>query len=307
MASAEEPERPWMRFVSWLSGLAILAAVVLVTARVGELRTFIELITQAEPRWLGLALALQASTYVSSAAVWWRTLRRGGSPLAMQTLVTLSLAKLFTDQVLPSGGLSGSLLLTERLLRRGVSEGVAMAALLLGLIGYYGAYALMVVASLLVLPPSFLLHPLPPPWLKGVIHPLSLALGTTLLVVAFGIPVFVLRLRRLDASLPGWLAAVPGVRSLLAAMVAAPTDLLRSPWLITRAIAFEGLVFLADAATLFGRRKARQPPQLGAPPPRAAGRSRRSTACRRSQRVRETGRRSSGPPRRRRARPPPRR
>ena len=120
-----------------------------------------------------------------------------------------------------------------------------MAALLLGLIGYYGAYALMVVASLLVL------------WLKGVITPLSLALGMTFLAVAFGIPVFVLRLRRLDArSLPGWLAAVPGVRSLLAAVVAAPTDLLRSPWLIARAIAFEGLVFLADAATLWAMLRA---------------------------------------------------
>ena len=97
MASAGGRARPWMRFVSWLSGLALLAALVLVTARLGELRRFIELITRAEPRWLGFALALQASTYVSSAAVWWGTLRRGGSPLPMQTLVMLSLAKLFTD------------------------------------------------------------------------------------------------------------------------------------------------------------------------------------------------------------------
>ena len=125
-------------------------------------------------------------------------------------------------------------------MRRGVSEGVAIAALLLGLIGYYGAYALMVFASLLVL------------WSKGLIRPLSLAMGVTLLAIALGIPVFVLRLRRLDArSLPGWFAAVPGARSLLAAVVAAPADLLRSPWLIARAIAFEGLVFLADATTLW--------------------------------------------------------
>ena len=47
------------------------------------------------------------------------------------------IAKLFTDQVVPSGGVSGAILVARGLMRRGIPTKVAMAELLVGLVSYF--------------------------------------------------------------------------------------------------------------------------------------------------------------------------
>jgi hypothetical protein len=61
------------------------------------------------------------------------------------------IAKLFTDQVVPSGGVSGAILVARGLVRRGVPTNIAMAVLLVGLVAYFGAYLASVLASLGIL------------------------------------------------------------------------------------------------------------------------------------------------------------
>src|SRR5579859_6633030 len=93
--------------LSWLLGLLGFLALTLVVLHFGSLERFVELVRSAHPAWLLLAVVAQAATYVSAALVWRQALRRAGHPRPLRTLVPLGIAKLFTDQVLPSGGISG--------------------------------------------------------------------------------------------------------------------------------------------------------------------------------------------------------
>ena len=96
---------PWYARISWLSGLLILAAVVLVATRFTEIEHFVEIARAAQPAWLLAAAMLQATTYLCAAGVWHVTLRRAGITQRYWSIVPLGLAKLFADQVLPTGGI----------------------------------------------------------------------------------------------------------------------------------------------------------------------------------------------------------
>ncbi|MEA3366031.1 MAG: lysylphosphatidylglycerol synthase domain-containing protein, partial [Candidatus Hydrogenedentes bacterium] len=97
----------------WLFGLLVLAAVILVVLRLGELKRFVELAQQLQWTWIALALVLQGLTYVCATAVWHAALASAGAPHPLRSLVPLGVAKLFTDQTLPSGGISGTVLVVR--------------------------------------------------------------------------------------------------------------------------------------------------------------------------------------------------
>jgi len=84
---------------SWANGLVILIAV-------GMSQYFVV---------RALALAAQTGTYVSASLAWARTLRRAGHPRSLRLLVPLGVAKLFTDQVVPTSDVSGAVLVTRAL------------------------------------------------------------------------------------------------------------------------------------------------------------------------------------------------
>lgn len=77
------------------------------------------------------------TTYFSVAAAWHQTLKYAGVRYSILSLVPLGVAKLFSDQVLPSGGMSGTVFLVASLNRRGISKPLCMAILLVSLVAYY--------------------------------------------------------------------------------------------------------------------------------------------------------------------------
>jgi uncharacterized protein (TIRG00374 family) len=228
--------------------LLILAAVVLVATRFTELEHFAALLQQAEPLWLLLAFVLQCLTYIFAAAVWHGALRHMGSHRRFWSIVPLGLAKLFTDQALPTGGIGGTLLVVMALERRGVASGLAMAALLIGMISFYVAYLSAVLAALAVL------------YFHDILDLYMIGAAIIFIFVATGIPLIVLALRRWSAHSNGpgkaspmarWLNHVPGVATLLEALAAAPARLLRDPRPFLQASLLQMMVFLLDAATLW--------------------------------------------------------
>jgi uncharacterized protein (TIRG00374 family) len=242
------PIRPWRLGLSWLFGILMLAAVVLVATRFTELQRFAELSRSAQPIWLLVAFGLQAMTYICAAGVWHGALERAGVRQSFWSIVPLGLAKLFTDQALPTGGISGALLVVSGLERRGIPSGVAMAALLIGMVSFYAAYLIAVAIGLAIL------------YSSHALDPLMAAAAGVFVVVAFGIPGSVLALRRwsqsrseagLLAAVSRWLSRIPGISALMAAMAEAPTTLLRDPLPFVRATALQFLIFALDAATLW--------------------------------------------------------
>ncbi|MGZ5810286.1 MAG: lysylphosphatidylglycerol synthase transmembrane domain-containing protein [Rhizomicrobium sp.] len=226
--------------LSWAVGLLGFLALILVILHFGSLERLIELVRSAHPAWLFLALLVQAATYVTAALVWRQALRGAGQPRSLRTLVPLGIAKLFTDQVLPSGGISGTVLVVSGLIRRHVTAEVAMAAMLVGLISYDIAYLFVVIASTGVL------------WLHNRAN-LALFIGVAVFVIiTVAIPTAVLGLKQWGERQPiKWLSSSLGMATLLRTLAEAPTDLLRSPSLLIQTSGLQLGIFILDALTLW--------------------------------------------------------
>jgi uncharacterized protein (TIRG00374 family) len=225
---------------SWFFGLALVAALFGAVLHWGDVEHFAALLKQAEPGWLGLAAIFQLSTYAGVAGGWSAVLDRAGTPKPLARLMRVAVTKLFADQVLPSAGMGGNVVLVDQLRQLGVSRGTAVAALLLSMIGFYAAYALFAVTMLLLL------------WLNDRATPLMAGIVTLFLAVAIAIPGLALWLRhRGSRPLPSRIEKIALVQSLLETVSQAPGKLLRDRRLLARVTACNALIFLADAGTLF--------------------------------------------------------
>jgi uncharacterized membrane protein YbhN (UPF0104 family) len=236
-ALVEGPSGGWRR---WFFGLVLTAALAGAVLHFGDIKRFAELVQEAEPAWLALAVMLQLSTYISVASGWSAVLKHAGTPRPMPRLIRIAVTKLFADQALPSAGMGGNVLLIDQLRKLGITRGTAAAALLLSMIGFYASYALFAMLMLVLL------------WLHDRATPLMAGLVTMLLTVAAGIPGLALWLRnRGSKPLPPRVEHIGFVRSLLDTVAQAPAKLLRDRTLLGQLTLFAALVFLADAGTLF--------------------------------------------------------
>ncbi|ARR53336.1 TIGR00374 family protein [Rhizorhabdus wittichii DC-6] len=227
------------RWRLWMFAGLALAAFIGFVFHLGEIGQFAALLARAKPVWLILAIILQLSTYASIATGWSLVLSTSGTPIPLGKLVRVAVTKLFADQVLPSAGMGGNVLLVDQLQRRGADEGAAVAALLLSMLGYYIAFAGLALLTFVLL------------WFHDQATPLMAGTVTLFLLVAVAIPSLALWLRRRGSRpLPHWVERIGPVRSLLESVAKAPTSLLRNRRLLARVTCCNALIFLADAATL---------------------------------------------------------
>lgn len=224
----------------WIAGLLLLAGLIVVASHFGELKRFLELLKQANPAWLMVAALLQLGTYTCVAGVWYLALRKEESPQSLYSLIPVAVAKLFSDQAVPSGGVSGIAFFVAALNRRGVAPGACMATLLLNVVSYYMAYLSVAALSVLLL------------WFYHAIHAWIIGVVCVFSVVAVGIPALAFWLRSVEsAKVPPLLLRMPGLSRLMDATVSAPAELLQNPALVLTAFILTAAVFLLDAATLW--------------------------------------------------------
>ena len=231
----------WRRLAPWLSALIVLPALLAAALHFSSLTKFVELAQNAQPQWLLPVLAAQAATYVFGALAWHQVLLSAGQPRPFRTLFRLSIAKLYTDQAIPTGGVSGTILVVKALARRGVPDHVAMATLLVSMVSYYGADIVAAIACLLLL------------WLHHDADFPVLALISLFVMVEMAIPTAVLwaKSRANHDALPRWVRRLPGSRTLIDAVADAPDDLLRDPRLVLGTFACQAAIIVADSATLW--------------------------------------------------------
>ncbi|RVQ68765.1 flippase-like domain-containing protein [Croceicoccus ponticola] len=224
---------------SLIAALLILAAIVFAALHFGDLTRFVVMVQSARPEWIIFAIVLQLCTYVSVSKGWLAVLQRAGILLTLRRIVPIAFSKLFVDQVVPAAGMGGNVLLVDRLTALGVPRRAAIAALLVSMVGYYAAYAVLSLLMLILL------------WVHREATPLLVGLVTTFLIVALAIPSLALWLRgRGSKPLPPTGERFPPLAKLLSIIGEAPSELVRDPLLILRVAGWNALVFLADAATL---------------------------------------------------------
>jgi glycosyltransferase 2 family protein len=232
--------RRWSRLAPWIFGLLALATLIVVVVNIGELERFLRLLGSVEPRWLILAALSQLLTYLCAAFVWHRTLALAGSRIPFRSLVPLNLAKLFTDQAVPSVGLSGTMLLARGLTRHGVSAELATQVLLVTVVSFYAAYLVAALAAVGLL------------WLHHEAGFWIVSVAAVFTLVAVAIPAAALSLKRWGIRVPAaWVEKLPGVAATFERVAAAPMDLLTRKALLAQAFVLQACVFLLDAATLW--------------------------------------------------------
>jgi uncharacterized protein (TIRG00374 family) len=237
----------WRRVLSWLPGVLLLAGLVAVVSHLGEGRKFALQLKSARPTWILVAALLQAATYVAAAAVWQRVLRRGRGRCTVRSLVPVAVARLFVDQVLPTAGFGGRLLVVKALQRRKVHTGLAVAAILVDLLTLYVAFAVCVVASLIIVA------------VLRDLNRLVLLLAGLFPIFALSIPAAVLWLSGGKAhrrELPRWIRFVPRAKDLLDEVARAPRRLVRNRGILLEDCGLQLLIFLLDAATLWATLRA---------------------------------------------------
>ncbi|MFZ5537840.1 MAG: lysylphosphatidylglycerol synthase transmembrane domain-containing protein [Pseudomonadota bacterium] len=223
----------------WL-GLLLLSALIVAVTHFGDIERFLGQMQRAEPAWLAVALLLQIATYFSVAELWRRALRRGGARIPLMALVPLGLAKQFSDQALPIGGMSGTAFLVAALARRGVPAQLCMAALLVSLIAYYSAYLLFATASVLLL------------WLHHAMQGWIVATALVFGLLAVAMPAGALWLQSFGARPPPPLVLrIPGLKAMLGSFSETSAELVRDRGLLVAALLLHGAVFLLDALTLW--------------------------------------------------------
>jgi Mg2+-importing ATPase len=134
-----------------MTGAVLLGLVVAGALRRTDPQEFVRLAGNAEPWWLLVAVLLQAGTYLAQGAIWRSVCRRARFPLSLGGAYALSLAKLFVDQALPSGGVSGMVVVARSLEYRGMRRAAVMAGVVVVTASYYLTYASCLAIALLVL------------------------------------------------------------------------------------------------------------------------------------------------------------
>ena len=240
MSASPQPQRPAVSTkAGWPLCALVIGTIVFVTLHFGDIASFTRTLRDAQPLWLVVAAGLQIITYVCVSLGWKLVLDTAGTSLSLNDLVRVALSKLFADAMIPAAGMGGNVVLIDRLVRRGVPGGTAVAALLVSMIGYYAAFAVLALVMLSLL------------WLGGKATPLLAGVVTIFLMVAAAIPALALWLRRRGSHPHSpMLARIPIVGRLLHVVGEAPSALLSNSKLLTAVAACNGVVFLIDAATL---------------------------------------------------------
>jgi Mg2+-importing ATPase len=225
--------------VSWLVGAAALATVIVVGLHFSEQREFLRLADHAEPWWLALAAALQVATYYAEGEVWQVVLRRAGATVSRAATCKLSVAKLFIDQALPSGGISGTFVFARALEDRGASRKVVMAAVIVGTVSYHAVYVLTLAVALAIAK------------LEGWTSTVVVVTSGVFAVFAIVLTVGALAVSGREFRVPAWFDRFAAVRGALSLLRDADPALARRPGLLFAASAYQAAIVLLDAATLW--------------------------------------------------------
>jgi len=223
----------------WLVGLAVLAAVIAATLHFTENKAFFELLRRAQPLWLAVAAGFQAATYVVEGVVWRQISAAAGFNLRVGSVAKISIAKLFVDQAIPSGGLSGSVLTASALESKRIPEPIIAAAVALERASGYTAYVIGVIAALVL----------------GVTHGrlragVFIAAGLfTLFAISMSTGIVALAGSRW--KMPKVVKRIKPLASLLEFVQHADKHLVRNPVNFSVAVGLQLLIIALDTATMF--------------------------------------------------------
>ena len=224
---------------SWLLAVLLVAGVIVAVLHWGDVKKFAALVAHSKPLWLLAAVAAQLLTYIALAIEWTLVLRTAKCRAPFGKLLGLTVAKHFADQMVPTAGMSGNLVVVDRLQAIGASRAVALATLIMTIIAYYASYGAVSLIALILL------------WIHGHSSWVVIGLIAASLGLSAAVPALALWLQRKGArAIPKWLRQIRTVCELFEMIKDAPTGLVRNLRLIGLLTLLNGAVFALDGLTM---------------------------------------------------------
>ena len=227
------------RWFSWIFGLAMLVAVIIAALHFSEERAVVRLTEKARPWWLAVAIALQVGTYLAQGECWRVVTRAARVSVPVWVAFKLSLAKIFIDQALPSGGISGTVVVARVLEQRGLSRPIVMAVVVVDTVAYYATYVLALALAMLITV------------MYGHASRLVLVAAFSFVVFSALVTVAALAVSGREGVGPNFLKRVPLLQHVLALIGQAEPKLARSPPLLFKSGLFQLAIIVLDAATVW--------------------------------------------------------
>ncbi len=226
--------------LGWGTGVMVLAGLVSFVLHFGNIGIFISKLIAANPLWLAAALASQVATYACATLTWASVMTKAGYHRRMIDLLRLAIVELFANQAIPTGGLSGSVIVARGLIRRGIPLPIAVTALLIAALSYYAVYLLVATVAFALL------------WHSGDLSHAWLSLSITFAIVIMSIGGLLLLLthsrgRFIPKSFLSW----PPAKGIAEILSRVRRDLVGDVGILTQTTALQIAIFLLDATTLW--------------------------------------------------------
>jgi Mg2+-importing ATPase len=223
-----------------LLGLALVGGLTIAAFHFSDLSKFAELLKKAQPGWLLLAVGIQLVTYPIQSEVWRAMARAGKKRLGMWTAIRLSLAKLFVDQSLPTGGMTGTITVSKSLEKEGIPEDIATATIVVYTISNQAVFVLSLALGLLV---ALVAGRVP----KAILIGSAVGTGVGLLVMAGALVLS----REHSGKFRRLAERIPPLRSMIKSLAEADPKLTRKVSLLVQTGTYQFVVLVLDAATLW--------------------------------------------------------
>ena len=243
-------QRPKIKWSVAIANAALIVLILGASFAFREERTAADLLLHVRPQWIALIVLLQIGTYFFTGGAWDVVLRTFSVRTNLIGIAALGVEKVFVDQLVPTLGLGGSLMIVKGLLDRGVKRGQAIATMTIDAASYLASFLLMVALATGVLwfEPGF----------SSTVRAFVLCFTIALVAVVGAAWLLVQRAR--SPRWPAWLLRFRVMRELAAATTESPEDLRvgakAGPWVVLLELA----VFVLDTLTLWAIFQA-----LGAP------------------------------------------
>lgn len=227
-------------FMLILSILIVLFLVVFVVLHFSEAEQFVLLLSKAEPKWLFLAIILQIGTYFCAGFIWDMVIKTAGHQVPLGALARLSVEKLSIDQLLPTGGVSGNLIVIQTMKRLGLPDWLAIEVMLVDIFSHYIAYGIMAVLALITL------------WLNHNITNIICYLVAIFTAIVIIVPttIFWLLTHR-NSKPPSWLLRFKFITNISETVKLASPERILLPELLGRTTLLNMAIFFLDTATLW--------------------------------------------------------
>ena len=228
------------RIMLLIGFFVLVTLVIFVVVHFTEVEQFALLLSKAEPKWLFLAVLLQIGTYLCAGFIWNQVIRSAQHRVPLGALARLSVEKLSIDQLLPTGGISGNLVVLQIMRRLGLPNWLAMEAMLVDILSHYTAYAIVTFLALSIL------------WFYHDITNIICYLVSIFAVILVIVPITILwLLTHRNNQPPLWLLRFHPIAKASEVIKSVSPDRVLSPTLLITTSLLSMTIFLLDAGTLW--------------------------------------------------------